>query len=76
MRRCSSSPPARRSIRDTLLTGGVEVVYEAGEDRVSINEFHATILHRLGLNRLGLNPEQRTYFHNGRSVRLPMLPTM
>ena len=42
-----------------------EIGYEAVEDRVSVNDFHATILHLLGLNH-----ERLTYFHNGRSYRL------
>ena len=42
-----------------------EIGYEAVEDRVSVNDLHATILHLLGLNH-----ERLTYFHNGRSYRL------
>jgi hypothetical protein len=42
-----------------------EIGYEAVEDRVSVNDLHATILHLLGLDH-----EQLTYFHNGRSYRL------
>jgi hypothetical protein len=53
------------------INGGVsygetdEIGYEAVEDRVSVNDFHATILHLLGLHH-----ERLTYFHNGRSYRL------
>ncbi|QEG01924.1 hypothetical protein Mal15_60050 [Stieleria maiorica] len=42
-----------------------EIGYEAVENRVSVNDFHATILHLLGLDH-----ERLTYFHNGRSYRL------
>ncbi len=42
-----------------------EIGYEAVENRVSVNDLHATILHLLGLNH-----ERLTYFHNGRSYRL------
>lgn len=42
-----------------------EIGYEAVEDRVSVNDFHATLLHLLGLNH-----EKLTYRHNGRSYRL------
>ena len=42
-----------------------EIGYEAVEDRVSVNDLHATILHLLGLDH-----ERLTYFHNGRSYRL------
>ena len=42
-----------------------EIGYAAVENRVSVNDFHATILHLLGLNH-----ERLTYFHNGRSYRL------
>ena len=42
-----------------------EIGYEAVADRVSVNDFHATILHLLGIDH-----ERLTYFHNGRSYRL------
>ena len=42
-----------------------EIGYAAVENRVSVNDLHATILHLLGLDH-----EQLTYFHNGRSYRL------
>lgn len=42
-----------------------EIGYEAVENRVSVNDLHATILHLLGLDH-----QRLTYFHNGRSYRL------
>ena len=42
-----------------------EIGYEAVENRVSVNDFHATVLHLLGLDH-----ERLTYSHNGRSYRL------
>jgi uncharacterized protein (DUF1501 family) len=39
--------------------------YAAVEDRKSVNDVHATVLHQLGLNH-----EKLTYFHNGRHMRL------
>lgn len=42
-----------------------EIGYKAVENRVSVNDLHATLLHLLGLNHARL-----TYFHNGRSYRL------
>ncbi len=42
-----------------------EIGYEAVENRVSVNDLHATILHLLGLDH-----ERLTYSHNGRSYRL------
>jgi hypothetical protein len=42
-----------------------EIGYAAVENRVSINDLHATMLHLLGLDHKRL-----TYFHNGRSYRL------
>lgn len=42
-----------------------EIGYEAVENRVSVNDLHATILHLLGLDH-----ERLTYFHNGRQYRL------
>lgn len=42
-----------------------EIGYEAVENRVSVNDLHATILHLLGLDHTRL-----TYLHNGRSYRL------
>ena len=42
-----------------------EIGYAAVQDRVSVNDFHATLLHLLGLDH-----ERLTFFHNGRSYRL------
>ena len=42
-----------------------EIGYAAVENRVNVNDLHATILHLLGLDH-----ERLTYFHNGRSYRL------
>ena len=42
-----------------------EIGYAAAENRVSVNDLHATILHLLGLDH-----ERLTFFHNGRSYRL------
>lgn len=42
-----------------------EIGYEAVTDPVSVNDFHATLLHLLGLDH-----ERLTYLHNGRSYRL------
>ncbi|MFK7820739.1 MAG: DUF1501 domain-containing protein [Planctomycetaceae bacterium] len=42
-----------------------EIGYAAVENRVSVNDLHATLLHLLGINH-----ERLTYFHNGRSYRL------
>lgn len=42
-----------------------EIGLKAVEDRVSIHDLHATILHQLGLDHTRL-----TYRHNGRDVRL------
>lgn len=42
-----------------------EVGHRAVDDRVSVNDLHATILHLLGVNH-----EQLTYRHNGRDFRL------
>jgi hypothetical protein len=42
-----------------------EVGQKAVDDRVSVNDLHATILHQLGVNH-----EQLTYRHNGRDFRL------
>src|SRR2546423_13722127 len=42
-----------------------EYGYAAVEDKKSINDLHATILHLLGLNH-----EKLTYFHNGRNMRV------
>ena len=42
-----------------------EFGYAAVEDRKSVNDLHATILHLMGLNH-----EKLTYPHNGRDVRL------
>ncbi len=42
-----------------------ELGHKAVDDRVSVNDLHATILHCLGINH-----EQLTYRHNGRDFRL------
>ena len=42
-----------------------EIGYAAAVDRTSVNDFHATLLHLLGIDHRRL-----TYFHNGRSYRL------
>ena len=42
-----------------------EIGYAAVDGRVSVNDFHATLLHLLGLDH-----ERLTYLHNGRSYRL------
>ncbi len=42
-----------------------EIGYAAVENRVSVNDLHATLLHLLGLDHKRL-----TYYHNGRSFRL------
>ena len=42
-----------------------EIGYKAVENRVSINDLHATILHLLGLDHKKL-----TYRYNGRDFRL------
>ena len=42
-----------------------EIGFQAVENRVSINDLHATILHALGLDH-----ELLTYRHNGRDFRL------
>ena len=42
-----------------------EFGYKAVENRVSVNDLHATILHLLGIDH-----ERLTYFFNGRNFRL------
>ena len=42
-----------------------ELGYLPGDNPVSIYDFHATILHLLGINH-----EQLTYYHNGLNRRL------
>jgi hypothetical protein len=42
-----------------------ELGFKAAENRVSIHDFHATLLHLLGMDHKKL-----TYFHNGRRFRL------
>lgn len=42
-----------------------EIGHKAVDDRVSVNDLHATILHLLGVDH-----EQLTYRHNGRDFRL------
>lgn len=42
-----------------------EIGWRAAENRVSVHDLHATLLHLLGLDH-----EHLTYFHNGRNYRL------
>jgi hypothetical protein len=49
----------------TVIGATDEYGYKAVEDRKSINDVHATVLHLLGLDH-----ERLTYFHNGRNMRL------
>ena len=42
-----------------------EIGYKAVENRVSVHDLHATILHQLGMNHRDL-----VYTHDGRSERL------
>ena len=42
-----------------------EIGYKAAQDRVHLNDLHATILHQLGLDHTKL-----TYRYNGRDFRL------
>jgi hypothetical protein len=42
-----------------------EIGYAAVDNRTSVNDLHATMLHLLGLDH-----QRLTYFHNGRSYRL------
>jgi hypothetical protein len=42
-----------------------EIGYKAVTDRTSVHDFHATMLHLLGMDH-----EKLTYFHNGRQYRL------
>ncbi|MEZ6062437.1 MAG: DUF1501 domain-containing protein [Planctomycetaceae bacterium] len=42
-----------------------EIGYAAVENRVSVNDLHATMLHLLGIDH-----ERLTWFHNGRNFRL------
>lgn len=42
-----------------------EIGYAAAVDRVSVNDFHATLLYLLGIDH-----QRLTYFHNGRKFRL------
>ena len=42
-----------------------EIGYKAVENRVSVHDLHATMLHLLGVDHKRL-----TYLHNGRSYRL------
>ncbi len=53
-------------VRGGVIVGSTdEFGYRAQENRKSVNDLHATILHLLGLNH-----EKLTYFHNGRHMRL------
>lgn len=49
----------------TIVGSTDEFGYAAVEDKKSINDVHATMLHLLGLNH-----EKLTYFHNGRHMRV------
>jgi hypothetical protein len=42
-----------------------EIGYKAVQDRVSVHDLHATMLHLLGMDH-----EKLTYLHNGRRYRL------
>ena len=56
---------------DVLIKGGTvygstdDIGYRAAENPVSIHDFHATILHLLGMDHKRL-----TYLFNGRNMRL------
>ena len=53
-------------VKGGLIYGGTdEIGYHAVEDRMHIHDFHATILHLLGLNH-----EKLTYRYSGRDFRL------
>ena len=43
---------------------------KAVDQRVSIHDIHATMLHQLGLHQLGLDHEKLTYRYAGRAFRL------
>jgi hypothetical protein len=49
----------------TIVGATDEYGYAAVENKKSINDLHATVLHLMGLNH-----EKLTYFHNGRHMRL------
>jgi hypothetical protein len=42
-----------------------EIGYRAVQDRASVHDLHATMLHLLGMDH-----ERLTYFHDGRNYRL------
>ena len=57
-------------IRGGTIVGSTdEFGYAAEEDKKSVNDLHATVLHLLGFDH-----EKLTYFHNGRDCVLPMSP--
>ena len=57
---------AGAGIKDGVSYGATdEIGYEAVENRVSVNDFHATVLHLLGIDHKRL-----TYYHNGIQRRL------
>jgi DNA-binding transcriptional ArsR family regulator len=49
----------------TIVGSTDEYGYKAEDNRKSVNDLHATILHQMGLNH-----EKLTYPHNGRNFRL------
>jgi hypothetical protein len=49
----------------TIVGSTDEFGYAAQENKKTINDLHATMLHLLGLDH-----EKLTYFHNGRHMRL------
>ena len=64
--RCFSMWMAGGGIKGGVQYGASdEFGYKAVENRVGVNDLHATILHLLGLNH-----EQLTYKHAGRNFRL------
>jgi len=57
---------AGAGVRGGMAYGATDPVgLRAEQDKVHVNDLHATILHLLGINH-----EQLTYFHNGRDERL------
>jgi hypothetical protein len=57
---------ARASLRAGTSYGAADPFGHRAEEGVcTVHDFHATVLHRLGLN-----PERLTYYHNGIQRRL------
>jgi hypothetical protein len=57
---------AGRSVKPGFVYGATdEIGYHAVEDRIHIHDFHATVLHLLGVNH-----EKLTYRYSGRDFRL------